>query len=108
MVRYYGAYARFKNIPEEYRMQEKEQQKLSETIEIEYETSEKNPKYCTACTRAKVYVNTLLDTRFKKDRTEPFDIKKNSHRFYKKAFVTKEDREKIQKKIEEKNVKKAA
>ena len=108
MVRYYGAYARFKNIPEEYRMQEKEQQKLSETIEIEYETSEKNPKYCTACTRAKVYVNTLLDTRFKKDRTEPFDIKKHSHRFYKKVFITKEDREKIQKKIEEKNVKKVA
>jgi len=108
MVRYYGAYGKFKNIPEEYRMQEEDQQKLSETIKIEYETSEKNPKYCTACTRAKVYVNTLLDTRFKKDRTEPFDIKKHSHRFYKKVFITKEDREKIQKKIEEKNVKKVA
>ena len=107
MVRYYGAYARFDKIPEEYRAKETDE-KLSETIEIEYETSDKNPKYCTACTRAKVYVNTLIDTRFKKDRTEPFDIKKHSHRIYEKVFITKEDREEIEKKIEEKNIKKVA
>ena len=90
LVRYYGAYARFDLIPQEYKATEEEQ--LSETIEIEYETSEDNPKYCTTCTREKIYINTLFDTRKKADRTEPFDIKKHSHKYYKKEFVTKEER----------------
>lgn len=90
LVRYYGCYGRFKNIPKEYRATEDEQ--LLETIEIEYETSENNPKFCTTCTRAKVYVNTLFDTRKKTERTEPFDIKKHSHKYYKKEFIKKQER----------------
>lgn len=96
MVRYYGCYGSFKNIPEEYRAIENEQ--LLETIEKEYETSENNPKFCTACTCAKVYVNTLLDKRIKSERTEPFDIEKHSHIFYEKATI----------KIKENNLKKAS
>ena len=90
MVRYYGAYARFDKIPEEYKA--KVDKKLLDTIEKEYETSEDNPKFCTTCTREKIYVNTLFDTRKKTDRTEPFDIKKHSHKYYKKEIITKEER----------------
>ena len=82
LVRYYDSYARFKNIPQEYKI--KEDELLLETIEIEYQTSEENPKFCSACTRPKVYVNTLFDTRKKADRTEPFDIKKHKHIFRKR------------------------
>lgn len=90
LVRYYGSYARFDMIPQEYKATETEQ--LSEALEIEYETSENNPKFCTTCSRKKVYVNTLFDTRKKADRTEPFDIEKHSHRYYKKEIIKKEER----------------
>ncbi|MHA1574712.1 MAG: IS91 family transposase [Alphaproteobacteria bacterium] len=96
MVRYYGLYARFNKIPEQYCAKEDEQ--LLETIEAEYETSPDNPKFCGACTKAKVYINTLIDTRSKKNRTETFDIKKHSHRYYQKVII----------KQDEKNLKKAA
>ena len=49
-------------------------------------------KFCTTCTREKIYVNTLFDTRKKADRTEPFDINKHSHKYYKKEIITKEER----------------
>ncbi len=88
MVRYYGCYGRFKNIPEEYRAKEDEQ--LLETIETEYGTSENNPKFCGTCTRVKVYVNTLFDTRKKSNRTGLFDIKKHSHIFYEKVILKTE------------------
>ncbi|MEA2104644.1 MAG: transposase [Candidatus Cloacimonadota bacterium] len=90
LVRYYGAYARFDMIPQEYKATQDEQ--LSETIEKEYETSEDNPKFCISCTRPKTYVNTLFDIRKKKDRTEPFDIKKHSHKYYKKVIIEKQER----------------
>ncbi len=78
MVRYYGAYGSFKNIPQQYKSEPIEKN-LSETIENEYQTSEKNPKYCAACTAAKIFVYRLLDTRPKRERIEPFDIEKHSH-----------------------------
>ncbi len=99
LVRYYGCYGRFKNIPEEYKvLQTEETEKLSEAIELEYETSEKNPKYCTACTRKKDYIFTLLDTRPRQERTEAFDIEKHSYEIYKKPVIE----------IEEMNLRKAA
>lgn len=99
LVRYYGAYARFDTIPQAYRAKELEEQ-LSETLETEYETSENNPKYCTACTRPKVYVNTLLDTREKTERTEPFDIEKHSHQYYiKKVLKEEQSEEEVKKKV---------
>jgi len=91
LVRYYGAYSRFDMIQQEYKAKEPAE-KLSETIEIEYETSENNPKFCTTCTRKKVYINTLFDTRRKADRTEPFDIEKHSHQYYKKVIIEKEEK----------------
>lgn len=85
LVRYYGCYGSFKHIPEEYQVGElKQTEQLSEAIELEYETSENNPKYCISCTRKKVYVYTLLDKRPKTERTEVFDIEKHSHEIYKK------------------------
>ncbi len=90
MVRYYGLYARFNKIPEQYRANEDEQ--LLETIEAEYETSSDNPKFCEACTKPKIYVNTLFDTRNRNERTETFDIKKHSHRYYKKTILKKEEK----------------
>ncbi len=90
LVRYYGAYARFNMIPQEYKASENE---LSlENLETEYEISENNPKFCTACTRKKVYINTLFDTRKRFERTEKFDIHKHSHRYYKKVIIKKEER----------------
>jgi len=96
LVRYYGAYARFDRIPQEYKATEQEQ--LSETIEIEYETSENNPKFCVSCTTKKVYINTLFDTRKRQERIEPFDINKHSHKYYERILIEKQ----------EKNLKKAA
>lgn len=87
MVRYYGCYGSFKNIPEEYRA--KDTEKLLETIEEEYETSDENPKYCSTCKHKKVYINTLFDTRKHNERTEKFDITKHSHQYYKKELRTK-------------------
>jgi hypothetical protein len=86
LVRYYGCYGRFKNILPEYKSMPEEIQ-LSRQIEDEYETSENNPKYCVACTCPKIYVYTLLDSRTKKDRTEPFDIKRHKHLIYKKTML---------------------
>jgi len=77
LVRYYGCYGRFKNIPDEYKSAPTE--KLSEQIELEYETSENNPKYCAPCACNKVYVSTTLDRRPRKERNEPFDITKHKH-----------------------------
>ncbi len=96
LVRYYGAYHRFGQIPEEYQSNADEQ--LLETIETAYQTSEDNPKYCSACTSAKIYIHTLFDRRKKKDRSEPFNIEKHSHIFYIKYSTV----------VEEKNLKKAA
>jgi len=96
MVRYYGPYARFKNIPEEYKV--KADESLLETIETQYQTSEDNPKYCSACTSAKIYITTLFDRRKKINRTEPFDIKKHKHIYY----------ERYESKVEERNFKNAA
>jgi len=89
MVRYYGVYARFNNIPDEYKATDEE--KLSEIIEQEYETSSNNPKYCSSCTRSKIYVYTLLDLRKKYDRNEPFDIEKHKHDIYKKVPILPEE-----------------
>ena len=91
LVRYYGCYGRFKNIPDEYKVGKIETPQLSEIIEAEYETSEKNPKYCTACTQAKVYVHTLLDKRPKQERTEAFDIEKHKHEIFRKVIIKKEE-----------------
>ena len=87
MVRYYGCYGRFKNIPENFKANQKEE-KLSEAIEIEYQVSENNPKFCSACTVAKVYVNTLMDRRKKQERNAPFDIKIHKHVIYRKQEFT--------------------
>jgi len=90
MVRYYGAYARFGNIPEEYKAPIKEEEKLSETIAEEWETNEDNPKYCSGCNVGKVYVDTLFDKRPKSERTEPFDITKHKHIFRKRLSIVEE------------------
>ena len=97
MVKYYGCYARFKNIPQEYKAPITEE-KLSETIEQEYQTSQNNPKYCSACTCEKVYVYTLLDIRPKAERNQAFDIEKHEHVIYKKISLMPQ----------EENLKKAA
>ncbi len=97
MVRYYGAYGRFDNIPEEYKIKEEAEQLLSETIEKEYQTSENNPKYCIACTRAKVYVYTLIDMRKKNDRTEAFDIKKHNYKFYRDLLIIEKEEQNLKK-----------
>lgn len=97
LVRYYGAYARFKNIPDEYKATEDEQ--LLETIETRYKESENDPKFCGACTRPKQYVYTIVDIRKKKDRTEPFNIDKHPHWNYQKCFLIEQQKtEKKQKK----------
>lgn len=96
MVRYYGAYARFGDIPEEYRAIDDEQ--LLEEIEAEYATSENNPQYCVACKQEKIYIHSLIDTRYRFERTEPFDIEKHKHHIYQKVDIKKD----------EKNLKKAA
>lgn len=88
LVRYYGIYARFDQIPQQYRATE--ETKLSESIEVEYKTDDKNPKYCSACTCAKVYVYTLIDIRPKPERNEPFDIKRHKHLIYKKQLFDTE------------------
>lgn len=80
MVRYYGAYGRFQNIPDEYKATDDEQ--LLETIETEYKQSDNNPKFCGACTKPKEYIYTIVDLRKKGDRTEPFDIQKHKHLNY--------------------------
>ena len=89
LVRYYGAYGRFKNIPDEYKATEDE--KLLESIETEYAQSENNPKFCGTCTQAKVYVYTILDKRKKHQRTEPFDILKHEHVIFEKSNLLPED-----------------
>jgi len=91
LVRYYGAYARFDIIPQEYKATQDQQ--LQQTIEEEYEISENNPKFCTTCTRKKVYINTLFDTRKKTERTEMFNIRKHSHKYYKKVVIKKQERD---------------
>jgi hypothetical protein len=88
LVRYYGCYGRFKKIPQGYKPEPGEIN-LSEQIEEEYQTSENNPKYCAACTCAKVYIHTLLDKRLKQERNEPFDINKHTHLVYKKLMIGK-------------------
>lgn len=88
LVRYYGCYGRFKKIPQEYKSKP-EELNLSEEIQEEYQTSENNPKYCAACTCAKVYIHTLLDRRPKKERTGLFDIQKHDHLIYKKTIIEK-------------------
>lgn len=99
LVRYYGAYGRFKNIPDEYKAKQEEQ--LAESIETEYKQSEKNPKFCGTCTRPKEYVYTIIDTRNKQDRTEPFDIDKHQHLNFQKCYMSDE-------KTKEKSNKRAA
>lgn len=91
LVRYYGCYGRFANIPQEYKAKT-EEIKLSEQIEIEYQTSENNPKYCNSCTCAKTYAYTLFDTRPKKERNEPFDITKHDHLIFKKITLETENK----------------
>jgi len=91
LVRYYGCYGRFKNIPQEYKS-EPQETKLSEQIEIEYQTSEKNPKYCTSCTCAKIYIHTIIDKRLKQERKEPFDINKHKHLIFSKIIIETENR----------------
>ena len=88
LVRYYGIYARFDQIPQEYRATE--DNNLSDIIEQEYKTDDTNPKYCAACTVAKQYVYTLIDKRLKAERTEPFDINKHKHVIYKKQYFDTE------------------
>lgn len=90
LVRYYGCYGRFKKIPQEYKSKPGELN-LSEQVEEEYQTGENNPKYCAACTCAKVYVNTLLDRRPKNERTGLFDIQKHDHLIYKKLIIEKKE-----------------
>jgi hypothetical protein len=90
LVRYYGCYGRFKKIPQEYKSKP-EEINLSQQIEEEYRTSENNPRYCAACTCAKVYIHTLLDKRMKKERNEPFDINKHTHLIYKKLLIEKKE-----------------
>lgn len=89
LVRYYGAYGRFKNIPTEYKAVEEE--KLLETLETEYAQSENNPTFCAACKRPKIYIYTIVDKRNKHERTEPFDIQKHKHIQYKKMHLIKEE-----------------
>jgi len=86
LVKYYGCYGRFKKIPQEYKSKP-EDTNLSQQIEEEYQTSENNPKYCAACTCAKVYIYTLLDIRPKNDRKETFDIQKHEHLIYKNILI---------------------
>lgn len=90
LVRYYGCYGRFKKIPQEYKPKPEETD-LSQQVEEEYQTSENNPKYCAACTCAKVYIHTLLDKRLKNDRNEPFDINRHTHLIYKKLIIEKNE-----------------
>lgn len=92
LVRYYGVYARFKTIPQEYKADFSEE-KLSEIIETEYKTSEDNPKYCRSCTCAKIYVHTIIDKRKKQDRNQPFDIEIHKHIIYKKIYLLPDDYE---------------
>lgn len=96
MVRYYGSYARFKDIPQEYKVKADEQ--FLEALETEYQTSEVNPKYCKVCKRSKVYVTTLFDRREKINRTEVFDIRKHKHIYY----------ERYKQKVQELNLKNVA
>ncbi len=77
-VRYYGAYGRFKNIPDEYKAG-KDTEVLSEIIEEEYQNSQNDPKYCFSCTSPKIFVYQILDIRIKAERTEPFDITRHKH-----------------------------
>lgn len=81
IVKYYGCYARFNDIPQEFKAKQNEPQ-LSEILVEEYQHNEKNPKYCKSCTCAKQYVYSLIDTRPKQQRGEIFDIKKHKHLIY--------------------------
>jgi len=93
LVRYYGCYGRFKNIQQQYKSKT-EEIKLSEQIEIEYQTSEKNPKYCKSCTCAKIYIHTLIDKRLKQERYEQFDISKHEYLIFRKITLeTKEEKQ---------------
>jgi len=91
LVKYYGAYARFKEIPEQYKTKE-EAKALSQELTEEYQQNENNPKYCKGCTCAKVYVETLIDTRPKQQRRETFDINKHEHLIYIKLIKQVEQR----------------
>lgn len=90
LVRYYGCYGRFKKIPQEYKSKPEETD-LSQQIEEEYQTSENNPKYCAACTCAKVYIHTLLDQRPKNERNEVFDINRHNHLIYRKISIVERE-----------------
>ncbi len=92
LVRYYGAYARPDKIPSQYRSEQIDEIS-QEQIEIEYQTSEENPKYCGACTKAKIYITTLFDTRKKAERTEMFDIKKHKHSYYEIEYLKEKNKD---------------
>jgi len=93
IVKYYGNYAVFKKIPQEYKIPQ-EEKPLSEELTTDYQTNEKNPKYCSSCTCAKIYVYTIIDIRFKSERIEAFDIHKHKSIIYQRMF-TKNDSEKL-------------
>ncbi len=86
LVRYYGCYGSFKNIPQEYKAAPVEMN-LVEQNQIEYQSSEKNPKYCAACTRTKEYIYTIQDKRLKMEKQEVFDKSKHKHLKYKKISI---------------------
>jgi hypothetical protein len=91
LVRYYGCYGRFEKIPQDYKSKP-EETKLSEQIEIEYQTAENNPKYCKSCTCAKIYIHTLIDKRIKQERNVPFDLIKHEHLIFRKIIITTTDK----------------
>ena len=95
LVKYYGCYAHFKKIPQQYKAIQ-EEKPLSVQLMDEYQISDKNPKYCVGCTCAKEYINTVIDIRPKSQSHEPFDIAKHQHLVYKKIFL--ENTHKIMKK----------
>ncbi len=87
LVRYYGCYGRFKNIPQEYKTPLAEED-IFEQMDMEYQENQNNPKYCGDCQCEKVYLHTLIDIRPKKERTEKFDIQKHKHLIYNKIFIS--------------------
>lgn len=98
LVKYYGCYAQFKKIPQEYKSTP-ELPLLSEQLEEQYQLSENNPKYCLSCTSAKKYVYTVIDIRPRQERKEPFDALKHNHLKYTKNTFEgfKKEQEQIEK-----------